>query len=68
MKRLYVDVTESTVLIKCNDCPWWHALRFTREEAWRAGRDHETNVHPGSKQATAVLAHYEIRHAGDRES
>lgn len=64
MKRLYVDVTASTVLIKCRECEWWYALRFTRKEAWEAGRDHELRAHPGSTQATTALAYHEERHAG----
>lgn len=58
MKRLYVDVTSSTVLIKCRECEYWYALRFTRKEAWEAGRDHEERCHPGATQATTMLSYH----------
>lgn len=53
--RLTLDCTSNGCLILCADCPTWFAFRSDREAAWRAGRDHELRVHPGSTQATAAL-------------
>lgn len=57
-RRFSVDESTSTVLITCAECEHWQALRFTREEAWRAARAHEERVHPGATQATTALAYY----------
>lgn len=59
MKRLRVDWSASSgAVVKCVDCPYWYAFRFTRREAWAAARDHEQRAHPGSTQATTALHYY----------
>jgi hypothetical protein len=60
-RRLYLDVTVEAVVIRCHDCDWWHAIRFTRVAAWEAGREHERRAHPGARQATTRLAYYRHR-------
>lgn len=58
MKRLSLDVGASGIVVVCADCPFWRAFRFTRKDAWLAGRDHEMRAHPGATQATTALHHY----------
>lgn len=54
---LYLDCTRSSVLVKCRECEFWHAMRFTKLEGWRAAAAHEERSHPGSKHARDALRH-----------
>lgn len=41
------DVSDRSVVIVCDDCPWWQALRLTLREARECAADHERQQHPG---------------------
>lgn len=58
---LKVDCTQNGCVVVCDECPYWTGFRFSREDAWRAGREHERLVHPSATQATAALAGYRRR-------
>lgn len=60
---LKLDCTGSGCVIRCTDCGHWSAFRFTKTEAWEAGRGHERLVHPGSRQAANVLTNRRARSA-----
>lgn len=40
------DQSSTSVVITCDDCPWWHGFQFDLEQAERSGMRHETEVHP----------------------
>lgn len=46
-----LDFTQETVVIFCDKCPHWRALRFDRATAWAAAAVHEQAAHPGQLQA-----------------
>ena len=27
-RRIYRDVSDPSILVKCSDCPWWFAIRL----------------------------------------
>lgn len=51
-----IDSTQTTVVIRCKACPWWSALRFTRDEAWRVASDHERTHHPEQYHAQKMVS------------
>lgn len=53
--RLYLDCTRVSVVIKCRDCEYWSAFRFTKLEGWRSAARHEALCHPGSYEARDAL-------------
>ena len=50
-----LDFTQHSVVVKCDDCPFWYAFAFTRIEGWRSAANHEANVHPELNQARQAL-------------
>jgi len=61
---VYRDVSDPSILVKCSDCPWWHAIRLDLIEAYKVGERHEVDEHgvePARAQRARVL--YERRHA-----
>ena len=50
-----LDFTQISVVVICDKCPEWRALRGDRVTAWAAARDHEQDAHKGERQAS--LAH-----------
>jgi hypothetical protein len=50
-----LDFTNESVVVVCDKCPGFRALRIGRTAAWGAAADHERAAHEGEKQAT--LAH-----------
>lgn len=60
--RIFRDVSDPSVLVKCRDCPWWFAIRLDIIEAYKAGERHEITVHdvePARAEAARIL--YEKR-------
>lgn len=55
--RIHLDFTNISVVLQCDDCPWWHGFAFDRIEAWTVARRHEEQHHPGARQADAALRH-----------
>jgi len=47
-----LDFTQESVVIVCDKCPSFRALRVGRVAAWAAAADHERSAHDGEKQAT----------------
>lgn len=47
-----IDFTQHTVVVICDDCPHWRALRDGRASAWAAAAEHEREAHDGQQQAS----------------
>lgn len=47
-----LDFTQETVVVICDKCPSFRALRLGRTAAWAAAAEHERAAHEGEKQAT----------------
>lgn len=47
-----LDFTNESVVVVCDSCPHWRALRRGRVAAWEAARDHEKEAHEGQRQAS----------------
>lgn len=47
-----LDFTSISVVVVCDACPEWRALRGSRIAAWAAARDHEKEAHEGQRQAS----------------
>lgn len=47
-----LDFTSLSVVIVCDKCPHWRALRYDRVSAWAAAKDHEADAHEGERQAS----------------
>lgn len=47
-----LDFTSESVVVICDSCPQWRALRGSRVTAWAAARDHEKESHEGQRQAS----------------
>lgn len=50
-----LDYTQLSVVVRCDECPWWYGFGFDRIHGWTVGRDHELRVHPGYTQAASAL-------------
>ena len=64
-RRIYRDVSDPTVLVKCADCPWWFALRFSMHDAYLAGEAHEVTMHDvePARAARARMLYESRKHA-----
>jgi hypothetical protein len=47
-----LDFTQETVVVVCDKCPSWRALRVGRTAAWGAASQHEKDAHEGERQAS----------------
>jgi len=47
-----LDFTSESVVIVCDKCPSYRALRIGRVPAWAEAAAHERAAHDGEKQAT----------------
>lgn len=56
-----LDCTRVTVVILCDECEFWRAMRFTKLEAWEAAAAHEKRTHPGAVQAQNALSKFRSR-------
>jgi len=43
-----LDSSSSSVLVVCDDCPWWFSFAFEYDDAEKRAVRHEENVHPDS--------------------
>lgn len=48
--KISLDVSATSVVVTCSDCPHWYAFAWTRDAATRSAIAHEENVHPESFQ------------------
>lgn len=60
---LRLDYTQYSVVVLCNDCPWWTAFAFDRTEGWTIAARHEQRTHPDQTQARVALAKHHERNA-----
>lgn len=51
-----LDCTRVTIVIVCDECDFWRAMRFTKLDAWECAAAHEKRVHPGAVQAQNALS------------
>lgn len=69
---IHLDKSPSkTVVITCDECPHWAAIRFGMHEAHAAACHHETTLHPGeqtARQTARKWAAREVRHAVDSQN
>lgn len=47
-----LDFTNESVVVICDKCPQWRALRQDRITAWAAATEHERDSHEGQRQAS----------------
>lgn len=47
-----LDFTSESVVVICDKCPEWRALRQGRVSAWNAAAAHERDSHEGQRQAS----------------
>ena len=50
-----LDFTQQSVVVKCNECPWWSGFGFDKAEAWSVGARHEGQFHSAATQARDAL-------------
>ena len=50
-----------TVVIVCDQCPWWSAIRFGMEQAHECAVSHEKRHHPGTEQARVAARRWRSR-------
>jgi hypothetical protein len=59
---IQLDATPISVVVTCDECPYWHAFAWTRAEGWAAAARHEQIVHPGRVDAQRAASKYRGRH------
>jgi hypothetical protein len=50
------DQSTSSVVVTCEECPWWRGFAFTMPEAEASGLRHEDLVHEGTTTLRDRLA------------
>ena len=59
-----LDVSSTSVVVTCKECPHWWAFAWTREDAHERANTHERLVHgKTTKGASAARAMWKRRHA-----
>lgn len=43
---IHLDQSSTSIVITCDDCPWWHGFQFELPKAEASGMRHEAEVHP----------------------
>lgn len=60
------DRSWNSILVKCDECPYWFALRLDQREAYLAGEGHATRVHDIEPHAAAAPRRlWQKRHAAE---
>jgi hypothetical protein len=57
-----VDTSTLSTVVRCTQCPYWHAFTWTRGEGWDAAARHEALVHPDVFTARDAAAQHRRRH------
>lgn len=57
-----LDLSPSSVVVYCSDCPWWADVTTTRMSAHTAAGGHEAQCHPGERTAQDNRDQYRDRH------
>lgn len=55
-----------TVVITCDECPFWSAIRFGKEAGHECAVSHEKQFHPGQMQARDAFKKWRKRHGVTR--
>ncbi len=58
-----LDKSAASVVVHCDDCPWWSAFAHTIAEGHTTAVRHETAVHPDTQQAAKAASLWRTRHA-----
>lgn len=61
-----IDRSASGILIVCAECAYWFAFAVTMDAAHDSACQHESLVHPGSKEASKRRSKWASRHADIR--
>lgn len=61
-----IDFSSVSVVVVCDKCPHWRALRETRVSAWEAAAEHERESHDGQQQASLAYGMARRRELQDR--
>lgn len=60
ISNIRLDVSDESIVVTCQRCPWWSSFAWTRLAAWESAAGHELRVHPGDTTARNALD--QIRH------
>jgi len=52
MAKISYDRSDTSVVVTCDECPYWYAFAWTMPEAYASGANHQVLVH-GVEQARA---------------
>lgn len=63
---IHIDFSSVTVVVVCDKCPHWRALRDGRVSAWAAAAEHEREAHDGEQQASLAYGMARRRELQDR--
>lgn len=44
-----LDTSSTGIVIACEECTWWSAFRFFKEDAWDVACRHEEDSHPADR-------------------
>lgn len=59
---IHLDRSPSkTVVITCDECAFWSAIRFGLEEAYECAEQHEALMHPGEQRARQTAREWRRR-------
>lgn len=61
-----IDFSSESVVVVCDKCPHWRALRDSRVTAWAAAAEHERDAHDGQQQASLAYGMARRRELQDR--
>lgn len=61
-----IDFSSESVVVLCDSCPNWRALRDGRVSAWAAAAEHEREAHDGQQQASLAYGMARRRELQDR--
>lgn len=54
--------TSNTVVIVCDACPFWSAIRYGMEQAHECAEHHESVSHPGEQRARQTARKWRQSH------
>lgn len=50
---IWLDITPCSIVIVCNECPFWRGLALNRDDAWTRALAHAENCHPDEARQVA---------------
>lgn len=64
MAKISIDESDTSVVVTCNECTFWYAFAWTRDEGYQSGANHQVRVHDMQPhRATEAGRKYRARHA-----